>query len=56
MATFGFGFRGKVLAHTAIGECAGSNEPKDIAYRVVTGKLPLAKKRRKSVVRRLKDN
>ena len=56
MATFGSGFRGKVLAHTAIGECAGSNEPEDISYRIVTSKLPLAKKRRTSVVRRVKDN
>ena len=56
MAAFGSGFRDKVLAHTAIGECAGSNDPEDIAFRTVTGKLPLAKKRQTSVVRHLKDN
>ena len=56
MATFGSGFRGKVLAHTAIGECVGSNDPEDIAFRIVTGKLLLAKKRQTSVVRRLKNN
>ena len=56
MATFGSGFRGKVLAHTAIGECAGSSDPEDIAFRIVTGKLPLANKHRTSVVRCLKNN
>ena len=55
MATFGSGFRGKVLAHTAIGECAGTSDPDDVALRIITGELRLAKRRRTKLVRRLKD-
>ena len=55
MATFGSGFRGKVLAHTAIGESAATCDPDDIALRIVTGELPLAKRHRTKLVRRLQD-
>ena len=56
LSTFGSGFRGRVLTHTALGESLGSSEPKDIASRILSGELPLAKKRRTSIVRRLQQN
>ena len=52
-ATFGYGIRGKVLAHTAIGQSLGSDEPADIANRTLTSEVPLAKKRRTVLVKKL---
>ena len=55
MANFGSGFRGKVLAHTAIGESTATCDPDDIALRIIIGELPLAKRRQTKLVRRLQD-
>ena len=53
LSTFGSGFRGRVLTHTAIDKSVGSSHPKDIASRILSGELPLAKKHHTSIVRRL---
>ena len=56
LSTFGSRFRGRFLIHIAIGKSLGSLEPKEIASRILSGELPLAKRRRTSVVRRLQQN
>ena len=55
LSTFGSRFRGRVLTHTTIGESVGSSHPQDIASRILSDELPLAKKCRTSIVRRLQQ-
>lgn len=56
LSVFGKGIRGKVLANIAIAEALDVNEPRDIAQAILSGKLPLAKKRRtQKIVKKLQE-
>lgn len=53
MTTFGIGYQRKVLAHIGIAESIGLDSPCEIANAILTGQLPIAKKRRTSLVKRI---
>ena len=53
IATFGTGWRGKVLARVAINQALGVEDPQAIAASVLTSILPNAEGRRNKFVQRL---